>query len=294
MFFKFLLIVISSVMAPGIGFSQSSNNTDTCPMHDSPQLVQPESSRTKAQVRIDDVKFEGANKLPISEQREIARDVIGRVEDSAEPWLREMEKRVAAGWQHQGFFKVQVRADDPDLRSDETDVKHVALTFHIDEGEQYRSGTINFFNYKQFDAEQMSSMFPIAVGEIFDAKKFGVGLTALRTAYADIGYINFTVVPEMIVDDQNLRVSVNLNIDEGPRFQFTGVEVRGPDQELIHNLLHKYKVEPGTLFSQHQLDDLAKEANLLAEDDIELVLDEKNMGLCLIIAPQQSDPQHSR
>ena len=65
-------------------------------------------------------------------------------------------------------------------------------------------------------------MFPIKDGETFDTHKISKGLENLRKAYGEIGYINFTSVPETDIDDEKKLLTLNIDVEEGKPFFTNG------------------------------------------------------------------------
>lgn len=234
------------------------------------------------QIRVQEVQFDGVSKLPVSVENEIAMNLPKEMEDDAGSWLREMEERVKYAWQHYGFFKVQVHADARELNSTENS-RDVAITFRINEGKQYWLGEIHFLHGTKLSDAELRVMFPITAGELFDTVNIGKGLEAMRKAYAEIGYINFTAVPQTSVDERALLVSVDIDIDEGKEFRISGIEIRGLDQELTRTLLRNYKIEPGTVFIPRQLDEFEEGQNLPPGVEVERFLDEGPGTVCLVI-----------
>ena len=237
-----------------------------------------------------DVRFEGVITLAVTDQNEIASKLMAEVEENTpDRWLHEMEEKVQAEWQHYGFFKVRVTAESRELGSD-SGVKDVALTFQIDEGKQYRLGEMRFRNSTQFSDVQLRQLFPISQGEIFDTQKIGEGLEAVRKAYGAVGFINFYMLPESTVDEQNALVSVDFDSDEGKQFHFGKVEILGLDQELAQQLLREYKLEPGDVFDLKKIEELKADPHFREEDQVERWLDEKSGTVCFVVDARAPRP----
>lgn len=254
----------------------------------------PKNLRKNLEIRVRDVRFEGAITLPVTDQNDIASKLMDETEENTR-WLQDMEEKVQVVWQHHGFFKVKVAAGSRELSSD-SGVKDVALSFQIDEGKQYRLGEMRFRNATQFTDEQLRQLFPISQGEIFDTEKIGKGMEAVRKAYGDIGFINFVAVPETAVDEQNSLVSVDFDFDEGKQFHIAKVEILGLDQELAQRLVLEYKLEPGEVFDFRKLDELKADPHFHEEDDVQRWLDEKTSTVCIVVdarGPRQLVPDES-
>jgi len=267
---------------------QSSDQTDSCKeSSDSKPTLRVETAIPPIQIRILDVRFEGVTKLTLSEQNEIASKMMDIVEDDHKTWLEEMQERVQESWWHRGFFQVHVRGESQELSSS-PDMRGVALTFHVEEGQQYRLAEMTFKNMKQFSSAQLRTLFPINDGEILDTQKIAEGLEAMRRTYGELGFINFTAVPETVTDDENAKVYLTLDAEEGKQFHFSEIKVIGPDQNFVQHVIREYGLGPGEIFDNRKVLEFAKRLNLDPEEDIERSIDEHNASVCLLVnIPEQ-------
>src|SRR2546423_9333779 len=89
------------------------------------------------EISIADVTFLGTLQLAASDQAQIAASIKERTRgNSLDEVTDEALERVRAGWQNQGYFKVQVRADATTLTSNSVS-QRIAISVHVDEGQQY-------------------------------------------------------------------------------------------------------------------------------------------------------------
>jgi len=153
--------------------------------------------------------------------------------------LNEDVERVRAEFQNRGYFKVLV--DDP--KTDIHDTGHagvhvpllqkglgksVDITIPIDEGDRYRLGSITFTNNKAVpDPKALRSLFPIKDGDVFSREKIAKGLQSLTKAYGELGYINFTPLPDTKFDEDKKMVNVVIDVDEGKQFFVRRIEFQG-------------------------------------------------------------------
>ena len=76
----------------------------------------------------------------------------------------------------------------------------------VEEGDRYRLKEITFSGNKAVsDTRALRAQFKIKDGDIFDTEAIRKGLDNLRKAYAALGYINFTPVPNTDADDETKR-----------------------------------------------------------------------------------------
>ncbi len=153
--------------------------------------------------------------------------------------LEEDTERVRAEYQNRGYFKANVT--DPKTEIHDTGHKgpHIPLiqagpgkavdiTMPIEEGDRYRLGKITFKNNKAINnVAALRSLFPLKDGDLFSRDKIAKGLEALRKAYGQFGYINYTGVPNTTFDDDKKLAYLEIDIDEGKQFYVRRIEFTG-------------------------------------------------------------------
>ncbi|MBI1741064.1 MAG: outer membrane protein assembly factor BamA [Candidatus Koribacter versatilis] len=175
--------------------------------------------------------------------------------------LNEDVERVRAEFQNRGYFKVVV--DDP--KTDIHDTGHagvhvpllqkglgksVDITMPIDEGERYHLGTITFKNNKAVaDQKALRSLFALKDGDIFSREKVAKGLENLRKAYGELGYINFTSVPDTKFDDEKKIVNLEIDVDEGKQFYVRRIEFQGNTTTRDKVIRREIALEEGQIYN---------------------------------------------
>jgi outer membrane protein assembly factor BamA len=232
---------------------------------------------------IDDVSFEGSIHLPAATLEELVISLKEREVDSGSKWLEEIieEMSVRGAWQDQGYFKVEISAKALPLGGD-ANYQHFSVTFHVDEGLQYRVGSIRFRDTHDFDfetkesapsislrkqrqlvwneanspdsptlpifpVEDLRKLIPLEKGDILSVEKVREGLEALRKLYGKHGYIDFTATPFTDVDDEHQLVSLRFELDEQMQYRIGKIEVIGLDANTENALI--WKIKPGDIFN---------------------------------------------
>lgn len=282
---RFLLVSSFLVFSAATIVAQSASPTETdCRAPGSSRsTLRIQEAESVPEIRALDVRFEGSPKLVLSEQNQIAAEIMDVVEEDRRGWQERIEERVGYAWQVRGFFHVKVHTTEIRELSSSPESKNVALTFQLEAGEQYRLAQIKFKNATQFTDVELRRFFPINDGEILDVHKLGDGIEAMRRAYAELGFINFTAIPET-TDEQNQRISLDLDLDEGQQFHISGIKLLGRNQGLIAPLLRQYKIEPGEVFDVRRLDEFSRDLRSLPGADLLRFIDQKNATVCLQIA----------
>lgn len=159
----------------------------------------------------------------------------------------EMNERVRAAYQNEGYFKALVDAKAVPIPTDKHRYDVVVRVRTV--GKLYRLGDLNISNATSFPTQQLRDLFPIQRGEVFSREKIADGLDAVRRLYGTLGYINYTSVPDTEFDDGNGIANLTIDVDEGKQFHLRGVEVLGVDEETKARVLGELDTKPGDIYS---------------------------------------------
>jgi outer membrane protein assembly factor BamA len=196
--------------------------------------------------------------LPKATADRIADEVKSKMngdDDREDPdWADELAERVRDGWQHHGYYKIEVGEPVVQVLHETANTKTVVVSLHVYPGKLYRTGDIQFSRSTIAGSEQMRSLFPIHQGDIFDTHKLGEGVNGLRYLYGEQGFINFAAVPSFEIDDSHNLVSVNFDLEEGKPFRVGKFTILGLEQSLVQKLVAESGLRPGSIFNPRLLE----------------------------------------
>jgi outer membrane protein insertion porin family len=184
-------------------------------------------------------------------------NLFARTFDSSK--LDEDAERVRFLYQTKGYDKVLV--DNPTTKIRDTGKgfpyifrkgggKVVDITLPITPGDQYRLKAITFTGQKAItDARFLRAQFQIKDGDIFDRELIGKGLENLRKAYGGIGYVNFTAVPDVEVDEEHKTISMKVDVDEGKQFYVRRIEFTGNTTTRDKVIRRELAIEEGNVYN---------------------------------------------
>ncbi len=224
-------------------------------------------------VKVGKIKFEGAknvktrilrysmkNTRPVGVPHSIfLENIFAKTYDATK--LEEDTERVRAEYQNRGYFKVIV--GDPKTNIHDTGHKgfHIPLLQHgpgkavditmpIEEGDRYKLGSITFKNNKAVqNVKALRGLFPIKDGDIFSREKIAKGLENLRKAYGELGYINFTSVPDTKFDDEKKLIFLDIDVDEGKQFYVRRIEFQGNTTTRDKVIRREVALEEGNIYN---------------------------------------------
>jgi outer membrane protein insertion porin family len=224
-------------------------------------------------VKVGRIKFEGnknvrtrvlryamKNSRPIGIPHSIfLENIFARTYDATK--LDEDTERVRNEYQNRGYFKVIVNQPKTEIHDTGHAGVHVPLlqggagksvdiTMPIEEGERYTLGGITFKNNKAVqNVKALRAIFPIKDGDVFDKEKVGKGLENLRKAYGELGYINFTPVPETRFDDEKKLIFLEIDVDEGKQFYVRRIEFVGNTTTRDKVIRREIALEEGSVYN---------------------------------------------
>jgi outer membrane protein assembly factor BamA len=199
------------------------------------------------EVTIAELRFEGDLRMPTTDQDEIATSLKQRMyggdRDSV---TSEVLERVRRAWQDRGYFGVQVRGGESVLTSNPVR-ERISVSVQVDEGQQYRLGEIRFRNNRAIsNVGVLRNLFPLKDGDIFSREKIAKGLDNLRFAYGQLGYINFTSIPNTQINEESQSISLDVDVDEGKQFSVSNINVVGLNDHVLKDSL----LQPGDIYNQ--------------------------------------------
>lgn len=184
------------------------------------------------------------------------------------PKLEEdLEVGVRGLYQDHGYFKVNV--GEPTLKTvDENRAgvplpvpgigskhgKATNITISIDEGAEYRMGTLAFRSADPdqgliFKPEFLQRIFPLKEGDIFDADKIRKSLENYRKMYGDYGYIDFNAEPLFDVNDAKKVINMTLQLDQQKQFFVRRIEFSGNTTTRDKVIRRELLLDEGQVFS---------------------------------------------
>ncbi len=221
-------------------------HAQTCPRPSVPE----DGQASGPEISIAQVTFSGALQLATSDQDQIAASIKEQTHgNSLDEATDEALERVRSGWQDHGYFKVQVDGDATTLTRSPSS-QRIALRVHVEEGRQYSLGGIKFrHNRAVSNVEALRALFPIHDGDVFSREKTATGLQNLSKAYGQLGYINFTSIPDTKFDDEQKLIYLDIDVDEGKQFYVGNVNVVGLDEVAGQELLKDLPITQGQVFN---------------------------------------------
>jgi outer membrane protein assembly factor BamA len=208
------------------------------------------SAQIATGIHLAHVRFNGDTRLSGVDLKQCATDLKSQIYGGTD-WSSYLAETVRSRClSDKGYSKAVVTASTRQL-PDHRNTHQFAIAFHIDAGSRYRLGGITFKNNRAIgNVKSLRDLFPIKDGEILDRNALANGLENLRYAYAELGYINFTSVPDIRFDDANKLGLLEIDLDEGKQFYVASINVVGADPKVLSDL----PLAPGDIYDARLID----------------------------------------
>ena len=129
--------------------------------------------------------------------------------------------------------------------------RNLHLSVPIEEGKQYRVGTISIEGVTLFDPHEVKTRsLRIQPGEVAAMNLIEATGQAIRDYYGSRGYINSRAAPGLDADPELRRVDIVFRVREGTQASIRNVSIRGNTRTKDKVIRRELKVAPGDIFNE--------------------------------------------
>jgi outer membrane protein insertion porin family len=150
-------------------------------------------------------------------------------------------------YQEQGFIDARVLKIEESLQED----RFLTLNIYVEEGMQYRFGSIDVRGNQHFDRSAILSRFTMIEDEIFNMESFNRQLSSVASMYYEEGFIYFQSDPQ-IRKDENI-VNISIVIEENTRAKIHKIHILGNSRTKEKVIRRQITVAPGDYFRQSRV-----------------------------------------
>ncbi|WP_315832985.1 outer membrane protein assembly factor BamA [Bradyrhizobium prioriisuperbiae] len=151
-----------------------------------------------------------------------------------------------------GYADVQVIAA---LTEYDPDGKGFIVTFKIEEGQQYRVGSVNFrSSIRSLDGNSLANMSRVGVGSVYNAEAIEKSVEDMTIEASRRGYAFATVRPTGERNFEARTVSIVFAIDEGARTYIERINVRGNTRTRDYVIRREFDISEGDAYNRALVD----------------------------------------
>ncbi len=214
----------------------------------------------------------GNKEVPSDKMKEILKElglVKGQVFQRAS--LERLEKELKQVYNARGKYNAHI-----DTTVNALTENRVAITVTVSEGRVSRIKEIRIIGNHDFSDDDLKSQLDLKTSGMFTyftkrdqytKAAMDASLEALRSYYLDRGYLKFNIVSsQVLLSPDKKDVFINIHIEEGPQYHFSGYAVSGKtiiSKEKIDSIV---QVKEGAVFSRKSVTETISDIGLALGD----------------------------
>lgn len=144
-----------------------------------------------------------------------------------------------------GHLEAEVTATDFEYRNDG---KNLNITIHVSEGSLYHVESMELAGNIVFDDTELDRIVEIRTDDIHNKGQVQADSEALRSLYADSGYINARVAPRVTLDREKKTTHVVHSVREGELKYLREIRITGNSVTRDEVIRRRLVLEPGDRF----------------------------------------------
>jgi len=129
------------------------------------------------------------------------------------------------------------------------DKKWLYISIYVDEGDQYKIGTIDFGGDLLFSKEELEKDITLTSGELFSVSKRNTDIQRLTEKYQDLGYAFANVIPKMNIHEDTLTIDTEYDFEKGNLVHFGEINILGNTKTHDKVIRRELKIHEGELYS---------------------------------------------
>lgn len=189
---------------------------------------------------------------------------------------------------------VQVKVDRPQVYVT-PDKKAIYITIRVEEGEQFKVGTVDFTGDLLFSRAELFETTHIQEQDLFRYQVLQDDLKALQAKYGDLGYAYANPIPRTRIREADKEVDITFEIDKGYKVYIGKINMVGDSKTRDKVIRREMRIVEGELYNEtrkrESLENIKRlgyfeEANFNTKTpkgrndimDIDVVVKERNTG----------------
>lgn len=129
------------------------------------------------------------------------------------------------------------------------DKKWLYISIYVDEGEQFKMGSLDFSGDLLFTKEELQSELSLNSDQTFSISKRNADIQKLQEKYQDLGYAFTNVIPKMNMHDDSKTVDLEYSFEKGNLVYFGEINILGNSKTYDKVIRRELKIHEGELYS---------------------------------------------
>lgn len=238
------------------GYPEAEVETSTRDVDDTGRVAVVFEIEEGKQTTITDISFVGNDFVSASTLRGIIKTKAQSLFNSGvfqESRIREDIDAIESYYQDRGFIDAEVTDVNRQLTQEE-ERNELALTFYIEEGEQYTYDGLSFEGNEIFTTQELQNQVRQKPGTTLNRTKLETDYQRVIDLYLESGYIYNGFARDEVRDEQENVISYEITIVERPRAHIENIIFRGNEKTKDYVLRRELPFQEGDIFSKSKLE----------------------------------------
>lgn len=144
---------------------------------------------------------------------------------------------------------VQVKIDRPQVYVT-PDKKSIYITIRVEEGDQFKVGTVDFTGDLLFSRQELFETTHIQEQDLFRYQVLQDDLKALQAKYGDLGYAYANPIPRTRIREADKEVDITFEIDKGYKVYIGKINMIGNSKTRDKVIRREMKIVEGELYNE--------------------------------------------
>jgi len=144
---------------------------------------------------------------------------------------------------------VQVKVDRPQVYVT-PDKKAIYITIRVEEGDQFKVGTVDFTGDLLFSRSELFESTHIQDQDLFRYQVLQDDLKALQAKYGDLGYAYANPIPRTRIREADKEVDITFEIDKGYKVYIGKINMVGDSKTRDKVIRREMKIVEGELYNE--------------------------------------------
>jgi outer membrane protein insertion porin family len=208
--------------------------------------------------RIKKIVFKGNKKIKSSDLKKVMTtkewnllSIITRTGVLDEDVLKNDTRLLNAYYYDHGYLDAKVSQPKIDLRNP----KRIRIEIEIEEGPQYRLGTIDFKGDVLTTKEDLFKDLKLKRNDIYRNSAVREQIRSFTEKFANEGYAYVEINPETSIDSKNLLVHLTFEVEKKKRVSFQKIEITGNTKTRDKVIRRELDVEEGERYNVTDLNE---------------------------------------
>src|SRR5215510_8754245 len=155
-----------------------------------------------------------------------------------------------------GYLRAAARLQSAEL--DQSCGNSVVVKIAADPGIAYVWDKAVWTGARAISAQSLGAAIELRPGDVADGLKIDAGLQAAYIVYQKLGYAESQILAKPVFDDANRRITLNVEITEGPQFRMGDFIVKGLPEKDVLRLKERWALKAGDVYDGSYLGDFIK------------------------------------